>query len=249
MTEKIRAIIVDDESIARMAIRGVIEEHFPEIYIQAEVKNVPEAVKEINKLEPDIIFLDIEMPGHSGLELLDFFEDRHLVAKIIFVTAYEEFALRAFEMAAVDYILKPVSKKQIERALSRISPLNGKYLEVLRENLTADQPKKITITSNEGLLVLKLEDILYLKADGSYTHFMLVDGSKTTTSKRLSEYQRIMAIGNFQRIYRSHIVNVNHIKKIGRDSGDYVLLTNGDELPLSSDRKPALMAAFKNLHL
>lgn len=245
MLEKINVLIVDDESTARLALRGVLEEHFPQVHIQAEVKNVPEAVKEIQQNDPDVVFLDIEMPGYSGLELLDFFPKGKIKAKIIFVTAYQDFALRAFELAAVDYILKPVDQKQIQRALGRISPLNGEYLEVLKANITAGQPRKLTLPSKSGVEIINIEDILYLKADGSYTHLVMKDGSKLTASKRISEFERLLSTGNFMRVHRSHMVNLHQIKRIGKDSGDYLIMSNGDELVITGDKRQKLLEFFQ----
>ncbi|MEO7530559.1 MAG: response regulator, partial [Sediminibacterium sp.] len=127
--QKIRAIIVDDEPNARRALRGLLEENFSQVEILAESKNVPEAVKAINKHKPDLVFLDIAMPGYSGFELLDFFDEQSLNFKIIFVTAYSEHSLRAFETSAVDYILKPVRLEHIARALKKI-----KVEETVNEN-------------------------------------------------------------------------------------------------------------------
>lgn len=245
MLEKINVLIVDDESTARLALRGVLEEHFPQVHIQAEVKNVPEAVKEIHQNEPDVVFLDIEMPGYSGLELLDFFPQGKIKAKIIFVTAYQDFALQAFELAAVDYILKPVDQKQIQRALGRISPLNGEYLEALKANITAGRPKKLSLPTKSGVEILNVDDILYLKADGSYTHLFMTNGSKLTASKRLSEFERLLNTGNFMRVHRSHMVNLYQIKRIGKDSGDYLIMSNGDELVITSDKRQKLLEFFQ----
>src|SRR5882757_46755 len=119
--QKIRAIIVDDEPNARRALRGLLEDNFSQVEILADCKNVPEAVKSITKHKPDLVFLDIAMPGYSGFELLDFFDDQSVDFKIIFVTAYSEHSLRAFESSAVDYILKPVRLEHMARALKKVN--------------------------------------------------------------------------------------------------------------------------------
>ena len=138
--QQIRAIIVDDEPNARIALKGLLEENFPQVAVLSECKDVPDAVKTIHKLKPDLVFLDIEMPGYNGFELLDFFDDHNLHFKIIFVTAYSEYSLRAFEISAVDYILKPVRAEHIERALKKINPekLSSELAQykVLKDNFT-----------------------------------------------------------------------------------------------------------------
>ncbi|UJP64630.1 LytR/AlgR family response regulator transcription factor [Mongoliitalea daihaiensis] len=238
------AILVDDEPIARLSLRGMLETYFPKIHIKGEAKNLPDAIKLIHQQKPDIIFLDIEMPGYSGLEILDFFNVQQLKSKIIFVTAYEEFALKAFELSAVDYLLKPIQKNALERALSKISSPQQEALQVLQENLKHHKPQKITLQTGEGLLFLKLDDIIYLKADGSYTHFFLSDNEKVIVSKRLLEYEKLLELGSFMRIHRSHIINLDHIKKITKEDGGGVVMSTGELLSISQEKKSELLALF-----
>lgn len=243
------AILVDDEPIARMSLRGILETHFPKIQITGEAKNLPDAIKLIHQLNPDIVFLDIEMPGYSGLEILEFFDGQKLRSKIIFVTAYEEFALKAFELSAVDYLLKPIQKEAVERSLSKIEDTPQANLQVLQENLNSFKLQKIALQTGEGLIFLKLEDIIYLKADGSYTHFFLTNHEKITVSKRLLEYEKLLDIGSFMRIHRSHIINLEHIKKITREDGGGVVMSDGELLSISNDKKSELLSLFGDQRL
>lgn len=246
MSNRLKAIIVDDETNARLALRGVLEEFFPEISVEDEAKSVPDAVKSIHKHQPDVVFLDIEMPGYSGLSLLDFFDKDNSNFKIIFVTAYSEFAINAFELAAVDYLLKPIRKEHIERALKRVQNKNAEHLEILKQNLYSAEDKKIALSTSEGLLFVKLSEIVYLKADGSYTHVYLTEDRKITNTKRLSEYERLEQTGKFIRIHRSHIVNIDHIVKILKQDGGTVLLSNNDLLSVSSEKKQQLMQLMED---
>ncbi|GHB43417.1 LytR/AlgR family response regulator transcription factor [Mongoliitalea lutea] len=238
------AIIVDDEPNARLSLRGMLETYFPNIQITGEAKNLPDAIKLIHQQKPDIIFLDIEMPGYSGLEILDFFNGHQLHCKIIFVTAYEEFALKAFELSAVDYLLKPIQKEALERALSKATGSQIENLEILHENLKTHKPQKIALQTGEGLIFLKLDEILYLKADGSYTHFHLSNKEKIIVSKRLQEYEKLLELGSFMRIHRSHIINLDHIKKITKEDGGGVVMSNGELLSITQDKKADLLALF-----
>lgn len=243
MSNKTKAIIVDDEINARLSLRGVLEDFFPEISIVDEARDVPEAVKSIHKHNADLIFLDIEMPGYSGLSLLDFFERDKIHFKIIFVTAYSEYAINAFEMAAVDYLLKPIRKEHIERALNRLGNNNEDDLKlaVLNDNLNNPNERKIALATSEGLTFVKLDDIIYLKADGSYTHIYLQDKKRIVNTKRLNEYERLEKIGKFMRIHRSHIININHISKILKQDGGTVLMSNMEMLSISSEKKKLLL--------
>lgn len=239
-----KAIIVDDELNARLALRGILEENFPSVAILDECQNVPEAVISINKNKPEIIFLDISMPGYSGLELFDFFED-DVNFKVIFVTAYNEYAINAFEKSAIDYILKPVRITALERALKKAEESNTK-IDLLRENLEETGKKKVALSTGDGLIFLVLDDILYLKADGSYTHFMTRDGKKITVSKKISEFEKLEKMGSFLRIHRSQMINYNCVKKILKQDGGSVVMDNGDELSISAEKKQALLALFNN---
>lgn len=242
-----KAIIVDDELNARLALKGIIEENFPEIEIVAENTDVPNAVKSIHSFQPELVFLDIAMPGYSGLELLKFFDENNINFKIIFVTAYTEYAINAFELSAVDYILKPVRIDALQRALSKVSDSKtSESLKVLQSNLEVPQNKKIALNTGDGITFIELIDILYLKADGSYTHFFLSNKSKITVSKKIAEFERLEQVSNFMRIHRSHIINLERIQKILKQDGGTVIMDNGDELSISADRKAALLEKFES---
>lgn len=242
-----RAIIVDDELNARLALRGIIEENFPEIEIVAENADVPNAVKSIHSFQPELVFLDIAMPGYSGLELLKFFDEKNINFKIIFVTAYTEYAVNAFELSAVDYILKPVRIDALERALSKVNGTKSlESLRVLQNNLDVPQHKKIALNTGDGITFIELQDILYLKADGSYTHFYISNKNKITVSKKIAEFERLEVVSNFMRIHRSHIINLERIQKILKQDGGTVIMDNGDELSISIDRKAALLEKFES---
>ena len=240
-----RAIIVDDELNARLALRGILEENFPEIEIVAENVDVPSAVKSIHAFQPELVFLDIAMPGYSGLELLNFFDVNTINFKIIFVTAFAEYAINAFELSAVDYILKPVRIDALQRALTKVNDSNSlEKIKVLQNNLDLPQNKKIALNTGDGITFIELLDILYLKADGSYTHFFLSNKNKITVSKKISEFERLEQVGNFMRIHRSHVINLERIQKILKQDGGTVIMDNGDELSISSDKKTVLLEKF-----
>jgi two-component system, LytTR family, response regulator len=250
LNSEITALIVDDEINARRSLSGVLNAYFPNVKILAEAKDVPEAVKAIHKFQPQVVFLDIEMPGYSGLSILEFFNKNTINFKIIFVTAYSEYAINAFELSAVDYILKPIRKESLERALSKIDIQEDKQLEVLQETLNfkddvSKYNKKIVLSTSKGLLFTQLDDIIYLKADGSYTHIYFKDQSRVTTTKRISEYEKLEEIGDFMRIHRSHIININHISKIIKQDGGQVEMINGEELSISNEKKSQLMDMIK----
>ncbi len=241
--QQIRAIIVDDEPNARRALRGVLEENFSHVEVLAECKDVPEAVKTIHKLKPDLVFLDIEMPGYNGFELLDFFDQQSLNFKIIFVTAYSDYSLRAFEISAVDYILKPVRPEHIERALKKIqidNPADNIQYKVLKENFSSHLDKKIVLQTAETIFVVKMDDIIYMQAEGSYTRFYTTTHGVLTITKKLIDFEYLESAGPFFRTHRSYIVNLNYIKKV--DKKDFLLIMHNDaEVYLAQDKKNLLL--------
>lgn len=238
-------IIVDDEKNARLALRGILEENFPEVIILDECVDVPSAVKSIHKHQPDLVFLDISMPGYSGLELFKFLDESELNFKVVFVTAYSEYALNAFELSAADYILKPVRLEALQRALNKVKENKTNNFRVLQENLEEPQHKKVALQTGDGLTFLLLENILYLKADGSYTHFITTDNKKITITKKIADFERLEQMGSFLRIHRSHLINYNRIQKIMKQDGGTVVMDNGDLLSISTDKKQQLLDLFE----
>lgn len=246
-----KAIIVDDELNARLSLRGIVEENFPEISIVAESKDVPSAVKAIHEFKPDLVFLDISMPGYSGLELLKFFDESQINFKIIFVTAFSEYAINAFELSAVGYILKPVRVDALKSALNKVLGNNNdlEKLKTLQSNMENALDKKVALNTGDGITFLELHNILYLKADGSYTHFYTTDKHKITVAKKISDFERLEAMGNFLRIHRSHIVNLARIQKILKQDGGMVIMENGETLSISAERKNNLYKKFEDFKL
>ncbi len=246
-----KAIIVDDELNARLSLRGILEENFPEIQILAESKDVPSAVTAIHEWKPDLVFLDISMPGYSGLELLKFFDESQINFKIIFVTAFSEYAVNAFELSAVGYILKPVRVDALQKALHKIMDNNNdlEKLKTLQTYMESPLDKKVALNTGDGITFLELHNILYLKADGSYTHFYTTDRHRITVAKKISDFERLEAMGNFLRIHRSHIVNLARIQKILKQDGGMVIMENGEMLSISAERKNNLYNKFQDLKL
>jgi two-component system LytT family response regulator len=240
---KITAIIVDDEPNARKALRGLLSENFEQVNILGDCKDVPEAVKTIHKLKPDLVFLDIDMPGYSGFELLDFFDEQQIDFKIIFVTAYSEYSLRAFESSAVDYLLKPVRLEHMERALKKLNLSEGGteniQYQVLRDNLT-QKDKKLVLQTVEIIYVVKQADIIFIQAEGSYTKFFTTTHGVLTITKKLIDFEYLETDGPFFRTHRSYIVNLNHIKKV--DKKDFVIMMSNDlQIHLAQDKKNLLL--------
>ncbi len=248
----INAIIIDDEERARNTLSSLLLNYCPEINVLATCSNVPDGVLAINKHKPDVVFLDIEMPDYNGFELLGFF--REIDFDIIFVTAYSEYAIKAFEISAVDYILKPIDIDQLKNSVEKLKQKKlhsqmQEQIELLKESYKGDDIRKIALSMSNGLTFVEVADIVLLEADGAYTTFYLKDGQKILVSKKLKFYEDILSNRSFFfRTHRSYFINVNFIKKYSR-SENAILMDNGTSINISRDRKQEFETLLKELRV
>lgn len=238
--KKLKAIIIDDEERARNSLRTLLAEFCPNVEVVAVCNSVPDGVLHINQKRPHLVFLDIEMPEYNGFELLSFFRD--IDFQVIFVTAYNEYALRAFEVSATDYLLKPVDidklKSAVEKAcrMAEHSDVQTR-VDVLKETFRTGQFNKIALPVAEGLLFVDVPDIAFLEADGAYTNVWLKNGSRILVSKKLKFFEEILETRpNFFRSHRSYIVNINYLKKYNKNDSS-LLLDNNKVVYVSRERK------------
>ncbi|MDX1904641.1 MAG: LytTR family DNA-binding domain-containing protein [Thermonemataceae bacterium] len=245
-----KAIIVDDEPMARKALANILRNHFPEVNILSECKNVPEAVQAITLHQPDIVFLDIEMPEYDGFSLLKFFRPEHINFHIIFITAYNQYALQAFEASATDYLLKPLRIEHLERALKKISTSTNKNkqkYEVFLHNLITKNEKKIVLHNMDNIFVLNASDIIYLEADGSYTNIVSSSHPDILMSKKLSSFDYLESFAYFFRSHRSFLININKIKRI--DKKNFIIeMKNDAAVYLAQERKNELLQRLHDLN-
>ena len=250
--EKIKAILIDDEERARRSLSALLAEYCPDIEIIAQCANVPEGVLAINKLKPNLVFLDIEMPEYNGFELLGFF--REVDFEIIFVTAYSEYALKAFEVSAVDYILKPVEIEQLQAAVQKVQRKQlhstmQQRLELLKDAFKGEELRRIAVPMSDGLLFIEVADIIMLEADGAYTNVFLKNGSKILVCKKLKFFEETLTNrACFFRPHRSYLININFIKKYQRGESN-IIMDNQMNIAVSRERKQEFDQKLKELHL
>jgi two-component system LytT family response regulator len=237
----IKAIIIDDEIFARESLVKVINQYCPEVSILGIGENVAEAIELIYRYSPDIVFLDIEMPNGNGFTLFDKIKNPHF--ETIFTTAYEEFAIKAFRVSALDYLTKPIDFRQLQDSIERYKrkqkvELKEQRMELLIENLTNKPTEfsKIVLPDYEGYTMVKIADILYCKADGSYTEVHLLNGKKITTSKLLKVVEELLPEQTFYRTHKSYLVNLNLIKRYNKNDHQ-VLMENNVALDVSDRNK------------
>lgn len=248
--ESISVVIIDDEERARNTLSSLLKMDYPNVHVQALCSNVPEGVLAINQYKPQLVFLDIEMPEYNGFELLKFF--REVDFELIFVTAYSEYAIKAFEVSAIDYLLKPLDLDQLHLALEKFKKKHAQKniqqrIDLLRDNLDHQEIKKIALPMNDGLLFVEIQEIIMLEAEGSYTHVYLRNGSKLLVSKKIGFFEDLLSSKSYiYRPHRSYLINLNHIKKYLKGEGS-IVMDNTFVVSISRDKKSEFESRLKEL--
>lgn len=246
-----KAILVDDEERALNSLSTLLGISCPEVEVIEKCRNVPEAVLAINKFSPDVVFLDIEMPEFNGFELFGFFKE--IDFQIIFVSAYSDYAIRAFEVSAAAYLLKPVDINSLKAACEKVKSqvqnhLNLERFEILQQAIKGDAVSKIALPMAEGLVFIKTDDIVCLEADGAYTTLFKHDQSKIVVSKKLKFFETaLQENANFYRPHRSFIINLNHIQKYLKGNNE-IIMDNHQVVLLSRDKKNEFDEILKKVH-
>ena len=248
----IKAIIIDDEEGARFTLSSLLENYCPTVSVVAHCSNVPEGVLAINKHSPDVVFLDIEMPEYNGFELLDFF--KIIDFEIVFVTAYSQYAIKAFEVSAVDYLMKPVEIGQLQNAVEKVALKAGQTnimqrLDLMKSTYSGEEIKKIALPMNDGLMFVDVSEIVLFEADRAYTQVFLKNGSKITVSKAMRTFEDILDNRQFIfRPHRSYLINLNYLKKYVRGDS-LIFMDNGMTVTVSRDRKQDFETLLKELKI
>ncbi len=244
------AIIIDDEESSRITLKNMLEIFCSEVTVVHSAYSVPDGVKAIQKYNPDVVFLDIEMPIHNGFELFDFLPD--LKAEVIFTTAYDQYAIRAFKFSAVDYLLKPIDLEELKSAIQRIEDKKDQLASdrskfaVLSENIRSPF-QKLGLPTVEGYSFIKISEIVRCEADSNYTNFFSIKGEKILVPKTLKEYESLLEEFNFLRVHRSHIINLDYITKYTRTRIPSVTMVDGSVISISLKKKDQLLNKLAGL--
>jgi two-component system LytT family response regulator len=249
----IRAIIIDDEKPFINTIRATLQ-HSKDLMIVGEARSVSSGIALIHETEPDLIFLDIQMSDGTGFDLLKKLDRRDF--RIIFITAHDHFAIEAFKFSAMDYILKPLISDELYRAIEKVRQSLEKdkmnlQLSVLMDNINqiSRDKKRIILKESETMHIIQLDEILWCEADGSYTIFYLTQQRKIMVSKHLKEFEDYLSPNGFFRAHRSHLVNLNKIKKFDRSDGGIIYLQEGIALPISIRKKERLAEMLNSMQI
>ena len=240
----VRAVIVDDESGAVESLKWEISQFCREISVVEAFTDPQEAVSGINYLKPDCVFLDIEMPQLDGFQLLERLSFRNF--DLIFTTAYDSYALKAFRQDAIDYLLKPIDSDDLIKAVNKIkankaSDNLGAEVKKALEMLDSRKRSKIALSFIDKTTFVKVEDILYCKSDGNYTHIFLKGEKKEMLSKKIKEVEAMIGNSNFFRTHNSYLVNLACVREYIKSDGQYLVLDDGSSVPVSRSKRNDLM--------
>lgn len=244
----IKAIIVDDESRHHETLGKMLKTFCPEIELCGNANSVKDAIDLIHARNPQLVFLDIEMPGGNGFTLFDSFEEPPF--EVIFTTAHDLYAINAIKYAALDYLMKPINIRElqeaVERAIKIISKKDAtstKKIDVLKSNLQLEDKRftKIALPSSEGIDFVEANGIIRAEAERSYSNFYLDNGKKIMVSRPLKDYEALLEQCNFFRVHKSHMINLNHIEKYIKGKGGYVIMKDGSHVDVSVRKKDDLL--------
>jgi two-component system LytT family response regulator len=248
----VRAVIIDDNPGNRALNRRLLNEYFPDISVAAEADSVKTAVAVIKKYKPDLVLLDIEIIGGSGFQVLQ--QLKPYSFKVVFITAFDNFAIKAIKFSAMDYILKPVNETEFQHAIQNVLKTlyseenNRKQNDYLLDYYKKEtQLGKIVLRTNDALYVVDMSEIIYCRSDNAYTSFFLASGEKILVSKGLREYVDLLEDYGFFRPHQSYLVNLNFVKKVDKADGGFLILKNGKEIPVSSRQKKKIIELLEKL--
>jgi len=243
-----RAIIIEDEKNGREILVKLLELHCPEILVCNTADSVTKGIKLINEYRPDVIFLDIKLGGENGFDILNELQNNEFDFKVIFTTAYEEFAIKAIKNEAVDYLLKPIDADELKSAVAKLAKLyKEKHLNnSTHASLPLHLPQKIKIHNRSGFDLVDLDTILYCHSEANYTRIYFKDKKNILTSKTLKHYQMILEKYWFVRIHKSIIINTKEVESYKHGKGGQVIMSNGEILEVGGSYKKVLIERLSN---
>jgi len=240
------AIIIEDELDAQELLSVILKEYCPSIQLTGIAANITEGVQLIESLQPDLVFLDINLGDFTGFQLLDKLENRSF--KLVVTTAYEEFAIQAFQYEAIDYVLKPYTPKSIIAAVGRVSKsiqshhLYNKLDAIVNRNTNIP---KINLPTADGIILINTEEIIYVIADRAYCQIHLTNGQKKMASKSLKEIEDVLPKSLFFRSHASHLINLNQVEKYSKEDGGFAVMSDQTQVPIARRRKNEFLELIK----
>lgn len=246
-----RTLIIEDEPQAVSALKAEINVNCIELEIIGETGSIHEAIEKIKLLKPELIFLDIQLSDGLGFEILTMIKDQNF--KVIFTTAYSQYAIKAIKFSALDYLLKPIDSGELRNAVDRAKK-NKKDEELLKFETflsnfkSSENKKKIALQTTEGINIYEIDTILRCSAESNYTCIYFTNGKKQLFSKTLKELEELLANNEFERIHHSHIINLNHLQSFVNKEGGYVIMSDKSTVPVSQRKRTQLIEKLNQLN-
>ncbi len=245
----IKAIIVDDIPQAIDLLKNDLQNYCPEVEVIAEAPSVVSGTKLIKQLQPDVVFLDIELQDGTGFDILEILGD--ISFKIIFTTASDEHAIKAFRFSAIDYLLKPINPEELKEAVQKCKdsqPDSRENVDLLLDTVKEKtSPRKLALHTLDKIQVTEIRDIIRCESSGNYTTFFFTDKQKLLVTKTLKEYEKLLVEFNFIRVHQSHLINADHIKEYIKTEGGYLVMRDGSHVSVSIRKKPMVMKLLDRL--
>lgn len=250
----ITAVLIDDDSNLRKGMKSLLSRYAPEIKILGEADSVKTGIKVMDSLKPQVVFLDIQLTDGTGFDILENLAQKNgkSSSHIVFITAHEEYAIKAFRFSALDFLLKPVDPEELEKVIEKIKSTlekndNYAHIDLLLENIRkkVDNFKRIALSTSDGIHLLEVSDIIRCESEDNYTKFYIKNSKPILISKTLKEYEELLAEHGFERIHQSHLINLSCLKSYIKKDGGYVIMADNSKLPISQRKKERLHELLK----
>ena len=251
----ITALLIDDDSNLRNGMKSLLARYAPEIRIIGEADSVETGVKIVLQNQPQVVFLDIHLGDGSGFDLLEEVNQRgKLNSQIVFITAHEQYAIKAFRFSALDFLLKPVDPEELQKVIEKQLHVFDKndsvaHIDLLLENIRkkVDNFKRIALSNSDGIHLFEVSDIIRCESEDNYTKFYIKNSKPILISKTLKEYEELLTEHGFERIHQSHLINLAYLKSYIKKDGGYVIMADNANLPISQRKKERLQELLKTL--
>ncbi len=249
----ITAVLIDDDKHLREGLKALLQRYTNQINIVGEAESVKSGVEILELMQPQVIFLDIHLSDGTGFDILEQLKGK-TTAHIVFITAHEQYALKAFKFSALDFILKPVDPEELQNTIIKIKEVVGKsnsfeHIDLLLENIRkkVDNFKRIALSTSDGIHLFEVTDIIRCESKGNYTEFFIKNHKPVLISRTLKEYEEILSEHGFERIHQSHLINLSYLKSYIKSDGGYVIMADNTNIPLAQSKKEKLQELIKSL--
>jgi two-component system LytT family response regulator len=252
----ITAVLIDDDKHLRKGLKALLDRYTKQINVIGEAESVKTGVLILEKLQPQVLFLDIHLSDGTGFDILEQLAKSRgkINAHIVFITAHEQYALKAFKFSALDFILKPVDPEELQNTIAKIKEVVGKnssfeHIDLLLENIRkkVDNFKRIALSTSDGIHLFEVSDIIRCEAKVNYTEFFIKNHKPLLISRTLKEYEEMLAEHGFERVHQSHLINLSYLKSYIKSDGGYVIMADNTNIPIAQSKREKLQELIKAL--